>query len=146
VVNGLSATFPKLQKRLINQDPQIDPEGRYADGDPTDPNYGKETGGIYKVEIALNGTPVKGSIDLVVLPSGTAEISLGALRLATELGSALDAARQAASSGNIAGIALSKGAFSAVAANVEYSPTVLAANNAAVPVNGFPVTYSQVAA
>ena len=141
-----TAKFPKLQKRLINQDPVIDPSGDFADGDPTDPNYGKETGGIYTVEVALSGTAVKGSVDLVVLPSGSADISLGTLRFATELGLALDAARQAVASGDATAISSAKGALAAISQNLDYSPRLLAANNVAVPVNGFPVTYSQVAA
>src|SRR5262249_19057469 len=78
VVNGMTVTFPKLNKRLVGQNPTIDPNGDYADGDPTDPNYGKETGGIYTVEITVSGTAVKGSADLLVLPSGTASITLRA--------------------------------------------------------------------
>lgn len=146
VLSGLTATFPKLRKRLINQDPVIDPAGDFADGDPSDPNYGKETGGIYTVEVALSGTAVKGSVDLVVLPGGTADISLGTLRFATELGAALDAARQAVASGDATAISSAKGALAAISQNLDYSPRLLAANNVAVPVNGFPVTYLQVAA
>src|SRR5262249_53254572 len=88
-VNGLSASFPKLQKRLIISDPLLDPTGKYADTDPTDPNYGKETGGIYTVEVTLNGANLKGSVDLAVVPGGTPEITLALLHAATELQPAL---------------------------------------------------------
>ncbi|HEY1238986.1 MAG TPA: hypothetical protein VGF16_00455, partial [Bryobacteraceae bacterium] len=146
VVNGLTASFPKLNKRLINQDVTIDPAGEYADGDPTDPNYGKETGGVYTVEVTLNGTGVKGTVDLAVLPSGTAKITLGALRSATELESALAAALQAVTSRDSMAISTAKGAFAAIAQNLDYSPKILGSNNVLVPVNGFPVSYTSVAA
>lgn len=145
-VNGLSATFPKLQKRLVITDPVLDPTGKYADTDPSDPNYGKETGGIYTVEVTLNGTAVKGSVDLVVLPSGTAEISLASLRASTELIPALDAARLAATSGDLTAISSAVGALAVISHNPDYNPKVLSANNVIAPADGFPVTYSQVAA
>jgi hypothetical protein len=143
VVNGLTATFPKLKKRLLNQDPTIDPNGDYADGDPTDPNYGKETGGLYTVELTPNGTAVKGTADLAVLPGGTAGLTLRILSFATDLGSALDAARTAASPD---AVTAAQGMFAAIANNVDYTPLLLSGNNVLTPVNGFPVTYSQVAA
>jgi hypothetical protein len=146
VVAGLTASFPKLNKRLLNQNLEVDPEGEFADGDPTDPNYGKETGGIYTVEITLNGTAVKGSIDLVVLPSGTARIALGVLRSATELDAALAAALQAVRSRDTTAISTAKGALTAISQNVDYSPKILVSNNVLAPVNGFPVTYARVAA
>ncbi len=145
IVSGLTATFPALQKRLINQNPDLDPTGKYADGDPTDPNYGKETGGIYTVEVKLNGTAVKGAVDVVVLPSGTAEISLRVLHEATELDSILEAAGLAAASGNPTAISSSKGALAAITAKVEYNPKVLSANNVMFPPNGFLPTYPQMA-
>jgi hypothetical protein len=146
VVTGLTATFPKLKKRLIDQNPEIDPDGDYADGDPTDPNYGKETGGIYTVQVTLSGTSVSGSDDLVVLPSGTAKITLGVLRFATELHTALDEAGQALAGRNFSAIAAANSHLATISHNLDYSPKLLAGNNALAPANGSPVTHDQVAA
>ncbi len=145
IVTGLTATFPKLQKRTINQNPDLDPTGKYADGDPADPNYGKDTGGLYTVEVSLNGTAVKGSVDLVVLPAGSADITLRVLRAATELDSALDMAGQAVGSGDPTALSSAKGALAAITANIEYRPKVLAANNVMLPPDGFHPTYAQMA-
>ena len=43
VVSGDTITFPKLNKQLINAHPTLDPNGLWADTNPSDPNYGKQT-------------------------------------------------------------------------------------------------------
>ncbi|MDX2151370.1 MAG: hypothetical protein SFV54_11605 [Bryobacteraceae bacterium] len=144
VVNGLKVSFPKLVKRLRNHNLEIDPVGDFADGDPTDPNYGKETGGIYTLQLKLNGTAVTSATDVVVLPSGTAKITLNALKFGTDLAPALDEARTAVVSGDPAAIAIARSLLDSIVNTIEYSPRVLAPNHVLAPVNGFPLTYPQV--
>lgn len=146
VVNGLTVSFPKLKKRLLNQDPEADPNGEFADADPTDPNYGRETGGLYTLTVSLGGTQLKGTTDVAVIPSGTAEITLHVNRLAGVLGTALDGAKQALSTGSAAAIAAARAQIANVDATTEFSPKVLATNNVLTPPNGFPFTLAQVTA
>ncbi len=56
VISGLTVSFPKLTKTLISPNPTIDPNGDYADTDPSDPNFGRETGGTYRITVTLAGT------------------------------------------------------------------------------------------
>jgi hypothetical protein len=101
---------------------------------------------LYTVEVTLNGTSVKGAVDLAVLPSGSAEITLRALHETTDLDPAFGAARQAIASGDATALSSAKGALALIASNPDYSSKRLSANNVLFPPNGYPATYTQVAA
>ncbi|MFN7935969.1 MAG: hypothetical protein U0R19_21745 [Bryobacteraceae bacterium] len=146
VVNGMNVSFPKLTKRVINQNPELDPTGKYADGDPTDPYFAKETGGLYSLEVRLQGTTVVGSATVTVLPSGTAEKTLRLASYARQLSEAAAAGRQAMRDKNAAGIEAAWAQLLSLQTNVDYSPRIFAVNNVLAPPNGIPVTVAQVAA
>lgn len=146
VVNGLSVSFPKLTKRVINQNPELDPTGKYADGDPTDPYFAKETGGLYSLEVRLQGTQAAGSATVAVLPSGTAEKTLRLAGYARQLSDAAAAGRQAMRDKNAAAIEAARAQLLSLQTNVDYSPRIFAVNNVLAPPNGIPVTVAQVAA
>ncbi len=140
VVSGLSVSFPKLVKRLLNQDMTVDPEGEYADGDPTDPNYGRETGGRYRVTVSVAGTSLTASKEVMVLPSGTAAVTVKASQYAGQMESLLAAAALASQNGDAAGLAQARAALQAVNGNHDYSSAVLGATQALAPPNGYLVT------
>jgi hypothetical protein len=146
VVNGLSVSFPKLTKRLLNHDITKDPMGEFTDGDPSDPNYGKETGGLYSVTVTLAGTSVKGTQEIAVLPSGTAHMTLRTQEFGDRLGEALGAARQALTGGDPAAVAAARAQLMTVLGTTEYSVNLLSWNNVLAPPNGHPLTYAQAAA
>ncbi|MBC7957406.1 MAG: hypothetical protein H7Y33_16250 [Cytophagales bacterium] len=140
VINGLSVSFPKLDKRLLDQNLSIDPEGEFADGDPTDPNYGKETGGRYRVTVSIAGSSVTASKEVMVLPSGTAGVTVKASQYAGQLESLLAAATLASQNGDAAGLAQVRATLQTVNANHDYSAAVLGATQAMAPPNGYLVT------
>jgi hypothetical protein len=140
VVNGLSVGFPKLVKRLLDQNSSIDPAGEFADGDPTDPNYGKETGGRYRITVSIAGSSVTASKEVMVLPSGTAGVTVKASQYAGQMESLLAAAALASQNGDAAGLAEARAALQALNANRDYSATVLGATQAMAPPNGYLVT------
>jgi hypothetical protein len=144
-VNGMTATFPKLVKRLQNHDATKDPEGRWTDGDRSDPNYGKETGGLYTLTVVLNSTAVKGIADVAVIPSGTADITMRVPRFAAELKNALEAARQGFATATPGVVTAARGELKNVLSNRDYSLALLATNHVLAPPNGFPVTTAQIA-
>lgn len=136
VVDGLNVSFPKLVKRLLNQDTTIDPEGLYADGDPTDPNYGKESGGRYRVTVSLAGSSITASREVLVLPSGSASTTVQASRYAGGLNDVMTAAARAAETGNTSGLAEARAALQTLSANADNSGTVLSATQVLAPPNG----------
>jgi hypothetical protein len=136
VVDGLSVSFPKLAKRLLNQDTAIDPEGLYADGDPTDPNYGKESGGRYRVTVSLAGSSITASREVLLLPSGSAATTVQASRYAGGLNEVLGAAARAAETGNTSGLAEARAALQALSAQHDNSTAVLSATQVLAPPNG----------
>jgi len=136
VVTGLSVKFPKLAKRLLNVNAAIDPAGEFADTDPTDPNFGRETGGKYRVTVSVVGTALSKSQDLVVLPSGTAGVTVKASQYAGQLGDALALAALASQSGDAVKLAQARAALTAVDANRDFSTTVLSATNSVAPPDG----------
>lgn len=140
VVSGLDVSFPKLQKRLLNQDTAIDPEGLYADTDPTDPNYGKETGGRYRITVSVQGSSVTASREVLVLPSGTAATTAKVSQYAGQMEHLLNVAAQAALNGDAVVMAEARAALQAVTANNDFSTTVLGATQALAPPNGNLVT------
>lgn len=140
VINGLTVSFPKLVKRLISPNPTIDPNGLYADTDPTDPNYGKETGGRYHVNVSLVGSSLTASQDVTVLPAGTAGVTYTAGQYAGQMGNAMALALQASQSGDPNQMSQAKAAFTAVNGNSDFSYTVLNATNASAPPDGYLVT------
>lgn len=142
VINGLTVSFPKLVKRLISPNPTIDPNGLYADTDPADPNYGKETGGRYHVNVSLVGSSLTASEDVTVLPAGTANVSYTAGQYAGQMGNAMALALQASQSGDPNQMSQAKAAFTAVNGNSDFSFTVLNATNASAPPDGYLVTPS----
>lgn len=136
VVDGLNVSFPKLAKRLLNQDTAIDPEGLYADGDPTDPNYGKESGGRYRVTVSLAGSSITASREVLLLPSGSAATTVQASRYAGGLNEVLGAAARAAETGNTSGLAEARAALQALSAQHDNSTAVLSATQVLAPPNG----------
>jgi hypothetical protein len=145
VLNGLSVTFPKLAKRLLNHDVDKDPTGEFTDGDPTDPNHGKETGGVYNLTVTLGGTSVKGTQEVAVLPSGTAQLTLRTQEFGDRLDDAFAAARQALTGGDPAAVAAARAQLTTVLGTTEYSVKLLSWNNVLTPPNGRPLTYAQAA-
>lgn len=136
VVDGLNVSFPRLAKRLLNQDVAIDPEGLYADGDPTDPNYGKESGGRYRVTVSLAGSSITASREVLLLPSGSAATTVQASRYAGGLNDVLGAAARAAEAGNTSGLAEARAALQALSAQHDNSAAVLSATQVLAPPNG----------
>lgn len=140
VLSGLTVTFPKLNKRVINQNPVEDPAGKYASGDPTDPNYGKETGGIYTLTVTLPGTSLSGSTRIAALPSGSAAFTLRTGQYAAALGAALDSLRRALLNGDPAGQAAGWEQLRQVDATLDFRAALLRGNNVLTPPNGYPVS------
>lgn len=146
VVSGMNVRFPKLVKRLLNQNTSIDPEGLYADTDPTDPNYGKETGGTYRVTVRLVGSTVSGSADVRVLPSGTAGITQKVGQYAGTLGDAMELAQQAVVARDAALLTQARSALTATKANPDFTQNVLGTNNVLAPADGYVPTLAQLSA
>ena len=150
VIEGRSIRFPKVVKQLLNPNPQVDPTGEFADADPADPNYGKETGGIYTVTATLigrgaqlAGRSLSGNADVIVLPTGTAKITVRTKQYGDQLAAALGALDKALVTGNPQQIDLAKQQLQAVAADPSNSFEVLSVNNVTAPPNGLPVTPAQ---
>lgn len=150
VIEGRSIRFPKVIKHLLNPNPQVDPNGEFADADPTDPNYGKETGGIYKITATLigrgailAGRRLSGTADVIVLPTGTAKITVRTKQYGDQLAAALGALDNALITGNPQQIETAKRQLQAVAADPNNSFAVLGVNQVTAPPNGFPVSPSQ---
>jgi len=135
VISGNSITFPRLIKKLLNQNTAVDPNGLYADGDPTDPNYGKETGGSYVVTVTLAGTPLTATANVTVPPSGTAAITLLAEQYALQLGKVLSEGTTAFQNESAAGIAQTQADLNAIIANSNFSLDVISADNVMAPPN-----------
>ena len=140
VVTGLVVKFPKLVKRLLNKNVAVDPAGEFADTDPTDPQYGKQTGGKYRVTAALVGASLNASKDVLVLPTGTAQVTFKASQYAGQLGSTLALAFDASQSGDAVKMAQARVALQAVDANRDFSFVVLSATNSMAPPDGGLIT------
>jgi len=141
-VNGLTVSFPKLAKQFRNRNVEVDPEGRYADGHPADPNYGKETGGIYTLTVQAGG--LTGSVDVAVLPSGTAEVTLKVHEYSRDLSAVMKALQLAAVSHDVSAVLAAKAQLAGVLATTGYSWKMLSSNNVLAPPNGYPVSLAQV--
>lgn len=136
VLTGNTVQFPALVKKQIIVDPTIFNEG---DTDPTDPNYGKETGGIYTVTVSLQGTTVSGSADVVVLPSGTASTTVEVHQYANKLNAVLVEAAAAIQAQSAAGVSQSISDLQNVKSNPDYSFDILRLNNVMAPPDGLVV-------
>ncbi|MBC7912126.1 MAG: hypothetical protein H7Y30_16585 [Pyrinomonadaceae bacterium] len=150
VIEGRSIRFPKVVKQLLNPNPQVDPTGEFADADPADPNYGKETGGIYKVTATLigrgaqlAGRSLSGNADVIVLPTGTAKITVRTKQYGDQLAAALGALDKALVTGDPQQIEMAKQQLQAVAADPANSFEALGVNNVTAPPNGLPVSPAQ---
>jgi hypothetical protein len=139
-ISGLSVSFPKIVKRLIRPNPAVDPDGDFADTDPTDPNYGRQTGGAYLISVSIQGTALAGAKTVTVLPTGTAKITYKANRYASQLASAAALAAQARKTGNSDLLAQAKAALTAIDANPDFSTTVLSTTSALAPPDGGLIT------
>ncbi len=146
VVSGLNVSFAKIAKAKLNSDPTIDPAGDYADTNPTDPNYGKETGGIYRITVGVVSLPVTSSADVTVLPTGTANITYAASRYAGQLTNALTIATKGSQTGDAVLLAQAAVALTAVDANSDFSAMVLKVNSALAPPDGGRITAALLAA
>ena len=145
-IQGLTVTFPKLAKRLLNQNVAIDPNGEFTDTDPTDPNYGKETGGKYRVTARLTGTTLSGSQDVLVLPTGTAPITVKTNQYVGKLEAVLVAALQAEQNNDLTALAQVKVAMQAINNDPDFSFKVLSTTSAIAPPNGRLITPAQLMA
>jgi len=143
VIQGNTITFPKLIKALLNQDLVNDPTGEFADGDPTDPNYGKETGGSYRVMASLVGSSLSGTADVIVLPTGTASITATLYQYSNQLNSIMTAAKTAIQNNDATGMAKAHSDLLALMGNTDFSADVLRANNVIAPPNGGAPTAAQ---
>lgn len=145
-IQGLTVTFPKLAKRLLNQNIAIDPNGEFTDADPTDPNYGKETGGAYRITVMLAGTSLSGSQDIVVLPTGTASIAVKTNQYAGKLEAAFAAALLAETTNDLVALGQVKVAMQAINADTDFSFKVLSTTSTLAPPNGRLITPAQLTA
>ena len=140
VVAGLNVSFPKIVKALLNSNPAIDPTGDFADTNPSDPNFGKETGGVYRITVGVVGLSVSSSANVTVLPTGSAQITYTASQYAVQLGSALAIATKASQTGDSALLAQASAALTAIDANRDFTTTVLSVNSALAPPDGGGIT------
>lgn len=140
VVAGLNVSFPKLAKKLLNQDTVIDPAGEYSSTDPSDSNYGFETGGTYRVTVTVPGLPMSASRDVLVLPTGTAAITLSTMAYAGNLADALALGAKAAQTQDAVLMNKARSSLAAVIADSNQSASVLEINVAAAPPDGYIVT------
>lgn len=136
VLSGNTVQFPALTKKKIIVDASVDPTGIYADTDPTDPNYGKETGGFYTITVSLSGTGIQGSADVLVLPSGTASTSVEVLQYANKLSSVLQEGLSAVQSRSASGLAQAQADLANVKSNPDFSFSTLRLNNVLAPPDG----------
>ncbi len=146
VVSGLNVSFPKISKAKISPNPALDPAGDFADTNPTDPNYGKETGGVYRITVGVVSLALTTSANVTVLPTGSAQITVTASQYANKLSSALAIATKAAQTNDTVLLAQAAAALTAVDANSDFSTTVLYGNSTLVPPDGGPVTAALLAA
>ena len=143
VVNGLAVQFPKVVKTLINENPTFDPTGQFASTDPSDPNFGLDTGGLYVVNVVLVGTKIAGSAPVIVLPSGTAPLTVGLKQYNDQLGNALSEAMVALQNNDLTGVAKAQSDLQIVQGNSLFSFDVLSTNNVVAPPDGFPASPAQ---
>ncbi len=147
VISGTTISFPRLIKKLLNQNPALDPNGLFADTDPTDPNYGKETGGFYSVNVTLVGSALgMASASVAVVPTGTATVTLKAKKYASQLQNVLSEGTTALLNRDLTGVAKTEADINLINGNTDFSAPVLGANNVLAPPNGFVVTVSQLMA
>jgi hypothetical protein len=141
VVDGDTITFPKLNKRLLNQNTTLDPNGLFADTDPTDPNYGKQTGGVYQVTASIaSPVLVSAPVQVVVIPSSSATITAETYSYASQLNGALSQIVSAYGNTGHSGITAAKTALQNVISNVNFSAAVLQANQVLAPPDGQLIT------
>lgn len=143
VVEGNIIRFPKVSKRLLNPNPETDPNGEYVDADPTDPNYGIETGGAYVVTAKLRRTFLSGRAAVFVLPTGTARITVRTKRYGDQLLAALNEMTTALGASDPQAIESARARLQAIAADPDNSYDVLKVNQVVSPPNGFLVTPAQ---
>ena len=146
VVSGLNVGFPKITKAKLNSDPTIDPAGDYADTNPADPNYGKETGGIYRITVGVVSLPVTSSANVTVLPTGTANVTYATSQYAGQLASALAIATKGSQTNDAVLLAQAAAALTTLDANSDFSATVLKVNSALAAPDGGPITPAALAA
>jgi beta-lactam-binding protein with PASTA domain len=140
LVAGDTITFPKLNKQLINAHPTLDPNGVWADTNPSDPNYGKQTGGVYLVTATINGTAVAGSSQVVCLPTGTATVTAQTYSYAAQLNAALNQIVTAYGNTNHSGLTAAKAVLQTVLNNPGFNEQVLSANQVVAPADGAVIT------
>jgi len=143
VIQGRLVQFPKLPKRYLNCDTGVDPQCEFADADPADPNYGKETGGRYTVTATVEGTEISDQAQAVVLPTGTAKITARTNRYSNQLGVPLAALQAAADAHDEQAVAAAKAVLGQVWDDDDNSYMVLKVNQLMSPANAFPVTEAQ---
>src|SRR5581483_2254196 len=146
VLNGNTISFPRLTKKLLNQNTTADPDGLFTDGDPTDPKYGKETGGVYQVTATLDGSGISASQTVVVLPTGTAPITAQMFDYANQLNSALGQVLNAYAAPGHAGLTTAKNLLQGLLATPGFNAQALARNQVLAPPNGQLVTAAQLTA
>ena len=143
VVNGFAVQFPKVVKTLINENPTFDPTGQFASTDPNDPNFGLDTGGLFVVKVGLVGTQIAGSAPVIVLPSGTASLTVGLKQYNDQLGKVLSEAMVALQNNDLVAVAKAQSDLQTVQGNSLFSFDVLSTNNVVIPPDGFPASPAQ---
>lgn len=128
--------FPKLQKQKTNNHSDIDPGGRYAFTPRSDPNYGKETGGIYNVTAQLNGTTLTATTQVLVMPNGTHELTARGIAYNTRLLEVLGQLQAGFVAGDGALVNAGKSALDQLRSNDEWTAERLKLNRADVPPDG----------
>jgi hypothetical protein len=148
VIQGNTITFPKLVKaKLANQNPDFDPNGDFVDDDPNDPNYGKQTGGLFNFTATLQGTAIKATEVINCLPTGTADITVATHDYAAEAESAFRDLAAALNSSDTNAYNAAKAKLQALQNKVDiFSFDVLNTNQVLAPPNGKRVTVAQLIA
>ncbi len=146
VMTGNTITFPKLVKKLLNWNQTVDPNGIFTDTDPTDPNYGKQTGGVYQVTASLTNPPLSGVSSVVVLPAGTAPVTVQLYNYGSQLNAALSQLTTSYGNQDANGFAAAKTALQAVINNTNFSTDFLTINQTLAPPDGSLITEAQISA
>jgi Glucodextranase, domain B len=143
IVTGSTITFPKLAKQLLNWDQTADPDGIYTDTDPSDPNYGQETGGVYQVTASLSSPAITGSSLVVVLPTGTANVTTQVYNYGAQLDAALTQLATSLNNQDNTGFTAGKAALQAVLDNTNFTTEYLSINEVFAPPDGALLTAAQ---
>ena len=145
VLSGNTIQFTKLTKTLLNQNLTVDPNGIIADTDPNDPNFGKQTGGVFTVTATLRGG-TSASKTVVVLPTGTAPITAQTFTYSDQLTTALNNILTAYQANGHAGLTAAKAALQTLITTPGMNAQALGVNQVLAPPDGRLIALSQIVA